>query len=238
MKDIHNHLLYGIDDGSKSLEESIKLLKEMEKCGVKEIVLTPHYIVGSNYQVTPDIKKELLNNINNELIKENINLKLYLGNEIYLDDELLKYLKDKKIDSINNSKYLLIEFSMSNYPKHALNVFSELIYNGYKIILAHPERYSYLYKDMSLLDELKEMGILFQANYGSLFGQYGVYPKKMIKKLLKKDYIDLIAGDIHHSVKLDLNKLKKKLKKYISEDRIEDLLNNNFDKIIKNEDVV
>lgn len=237
MKDIHNHLLYGIDDGSKSLDESLKLLKDMEECGVKEVVLTPHYIVDSKYQADPETKNKLLNELKNELVKKNIDIKLYLGNEIYLDDNLLKYLKDKKIDSINNSKYLLIEFSMSIFPKHALNVFSELIYNGYKIILAHPERYNYLYKDMSLLNELKEMGVLFQSNYGSLFGMYGVYPKKMIKKLLKKDYIDFIAGDIHHSVSLDLNKLKKKLKRYISEERIEDLLNNNFDKVIKDEEI-
>ena len=237
MKDIHNHLLYGIDDGSRSLEESIKLLLEMQKKGVKEIVLTPHYIINSKYESSYQNNLILLNNLKQEAIKNKIDIKLYLGNEIYLDNNILEYLKNGKITSINNSRYLLIELPLVNYPKYVLNVFSELIYSGYTIILAHPERYTYLYDDMSLLDELKEMGVLFQSNYGSLFKEYGKYPKKVLKRLLKKDYIDFIAGDIHHSVKYDLKRIKRKLRRYISKNRVEELLNNNFDKVINNEDI-
>ena len=237
MKDLHNHLLYGIDDGSKSLSESIKLLKEISKGGVTEIVLTPHYIINSRYTCDINTKLELLSNLEKEMINNNINIKLYLGNEIFLDDKILEYIKQGKISSINNSKYLLIEFPLINYPKYALNIFSELIYNGYKIILAHPERYTYLYKDMSLFDELKEMGVLFQGNTGSLFKKYGKYSKKMLKKLLKKDYIDFMATDTHHSVKLNLKRVKRKLKRYISKKRVDELLITNFDKVINNEDI-
>ncbi len=237
MKDLHNHLLYGIDDGSKSLDESVKLLKELSKSGVKEIVLTPHYIINSKYTCDIATKQDKLDSLNKEIIKNNLDLKLYLGNEIFLDDQILTYLKDNKISSINNSKYLLIEFPLINYPKYALNIFSELIYNGYKIILAHPERYTYLYKDMSLLDELKEMGVLFQGNSGSLFKEYGKYAKKALKKLLKKNYIDFIATDTHHHNKLNLKRLKRKLRRYISKSRVEELLTTNFDKVINNEDI-
>ena len=237
MKDLHNHLLYGIDDGSKSLEESINLLKEMSIKGVKEVVLTPHYIIDSKFTSSKYQNMDLLNKLNQELINNNINIKLYLGNEIYLDDKILEYINNNLISTLNESKYILVEFPLMHYPRYALNIFSDLIYNGYRVILAHPERYIYLYKDMSLLDELKDMGVLFQGNYGSLFDEYGKYPKKMLKKLLKKNYIDFLAGDIHHHVNLDLKKLNKKLKRYISEDKIKDILENNFDKVINNEEI-
>ena len=237
MKDIHSHLLFGIDDGCTNINESVKLLKEMELSGVKELVLTPHYISNSNYVCDVINKRKVFNELQNEIEKENINIKLYLGNEIFLDENLLDLLKNKKIESINNSKYLLIEFPMMNYPIQSKNIFSELIYSGYTIILAHPERYLYVNKDIKILDDFRDMGVLFQGNYESLFGRYGTQAKKTLKKLLKNNYISFLAGDIHHDVNLDLKKLEKKLKKYLTYNEIDDILNNNFDKVIDNIDI-
>ena len=237
MKDIHSHLLYGIDDGCINISESIKLLKQMELKGVTELVLTPHYIANSNYVCDVLNKNKIFRELQNEVNKQNINIKLYLGNEIYLDEDIIDLLKNNKISSINNSKYLLIEFPMINYPIKAKSIFSELIYNGYIIILAHPERYMYVSKDIKILDDFKEMGVLFQGNYESLFGKYGTSSKKTLKKLLKNKYISFLAGDIHHNVDLDLKKLEKELKKYLTSNEINDILNINFEKVIRNEDV-
>lgn len=237
MKDIHSHLLPGIDDGSKSIDESIKLLKQMEECGVTDLVLTPHYIVDSKYNCKPDMKRIIYKQLLEEVRKNNINIKLYLGNEIFLDDDLLSLVREGEVETINNSRYLLIEFPMVNFPTKAINVFSELIYSGYKIILAHPERYLYIQKNIKILDEFKEMGVLFQGNYESLCNKYGYGSKKTLIKLLKKGYISFLAGDIHHEVNLDLNKLEKKLKKYIDTTKIEQLLNTNIDKVINDMDL-
>ena len=237
MKDIHSHLLYGIDDGCINIEESIKLLKQMEEKGVTDLVLTPHYIVNSNYTCEVKEKEKIFKNLKKELKNQNININLYIGNEIYIDDDLLDLLKNNKIESINKSKYLLIELPMLSFPNKSKNIFSELIYNGYTIILAHPERYLYVNKDIKILDDFKDMGVLFQGNYESLFGKYGINSKKTLKKLLKHKYISFLAGDIHHDVNLDLKKLEKKLKKYLNESEINDVLNNNFDKVIKNIDI-
>lgn len=237
MKDIHSHLLFGIDDGCKNIEESLSLLKQMELQGVTDLVLTPHYVPNSKYVCNVENKRKVFNLLQNEIKKQNINIRLYLGNEIYLDEDILDLLKNKEMESINDSKYLLIEFPMSSYPNKALNIFSELIYNGYTIILAHPERYTYINKDTKLLDECLDMGVLFQGNYESLFGKYGTHAKKMLKKLLKNKQISFLAGDIHHSATLDLKKLEKKLRKYLTSDEINDILNNNFDKVIRNIDL-
>ena len=238
MKDIHSHLLYEIDDGAKSIEESIKILEEMSKRGVTDIVLTPHYVLNSRFSCSPEKKREKFNLLKAELTKKDINVNLYLGNEIFLNEELLKYLNNKEIDTINNSKYILVEFSLYDFPINAEYILSELIYNGYRVILAHPERYSYMKDNIEFFNNLREMGVLFQCNYESLFNKYGSYAKKNLKYLLKNNCIEFLAGDIHHSVTLNLKKLKRKLKRYISEEKIEDILNNNFDKVINNEEIL
>lgn len=234
MKDLHSHLLYGIDDGCTTLTESISLLKKMEERGITDLVITPHYIVDTNYTCEVETKTMLFNRLKKVMEDENINMKVYLGNEIFLDDELVTLLKNKKIQALNNSKYLLIEFPVINFPTKAKNIFSELIYEGYTIILAHPERYMYVAKDIKILDDFKQMGVLFQGNYESLYGKYGKAAEKTLKKLLKKGYISFLAGDIHHEVTLDIKDLEKKLKKYLPSEEITKVLETNFDCVINN----
>ena len=105
MKDIHNHLLFGIDDGSKDLEESIKLLKKIKKEGITEIVFTPHYIIGSSYNANIEKRVKLLN-----ALKKETSIKLYLGNEVTIDNDVIEYIKNREISTINNSRYCLLNF--------------------------------------------------------------------------------------------------------------------------------
>ena len=114
MKDIHSHLIYGVDDGSKSLEESIELLKKMEKAGTTDLMLTPHYVENSKYVCNNKAKKEIFNKLKERAKKENININLYLGNEVFFTDKFLKLIKNGEIRTLNNSKYLLFEFPMNH----------------------------------------------------------------------------------------------------------------------------
>lgn len=233
MKDIHTHLLYGIDDGSKTIDQSIELIKNLYTNGTTDIVLTPHYMNDTNYNTNNSKKNKLLKELNSKLKDNNININLYIGNEIYFTENILDLIKKKEISTINNSKYLLIELPMSYLPNIVINIFEELIYNGYKIILAHPERYGYLTLDE--ISELKDMGILLQGNYLSLYNEYGKRSKKVLKKLIKLGWIDFLASDIHRSeIKIDENKLTKKLRRYTSKQKIDEILYENFDKVIKN----
>ena len=101
MIDIHNHLLFGIDDGAKTLDESIDVLRDMEKYGYKSIILTPHYIKDSNYSAPAKENYKRLKILKEELIKNNININLYLGNEIYIDDEIYNMLLNREVYPLN-----------------------------------------------------------------------------------------------------------------------------------------
>ena len=234
MIDIHNHLIYGVDDGSKSLEESIDILKNMKKCGYTDIIFTPHYIKDTRYSSSKDNNLKILNNIKQELINNKIDLNLYLGNEIYIDDDIEDLLNDNLASSLNNSKYLLIELPMSGEYAGYQELFKDLIRKGYKVILAHPERYLTVQEDFSLVYELKNIGVYLQSNIDSLIGKYGEDAKRVIERLLKENLISFLATDIHHP-KHDYNawEIAKKIAlKYITENEFENLTKVNPNNII------
>ena len=238
--DIHSHILYGIDDGSKSIEESINIIKEHIKMGFTDIMVTPHYIENSKYETNNIDKENILKTLKQELKKQNININLYLGNEVFVNNNLEELLKKKEIATINNSKYLLIEFPMNEKPKDINNIIYELKIKGIIPIIAHPERYDYVKKNPNLVLEWIEEGALLQSNYGSIIGVYGSGPQKTIKKLLKKDLIEFLATDIHYpnnKIYLNMDKIRKKLKKLITEERFIELTNTNPKKIIENKEI-
>ena len=233
--DIHCHLLYGVDDGSKSIEESIRILKDMYNYGYHDIILTPHYISDSKYCSSKSENQKRLKELKKELEKEKIGINLYLGNEIFIDYNILELLKEKEITSLNDSKYLLIELPMSGEFEGYEEVFMEVMNQGYQVILAHPERYLAFQKDFNKIYELEQIGVLFQSNLDSLVGGYGSGAKKMIKRLLKEKKLSFLATDIHHP-KHDYTKwlkARKKALKYLSEAELDNLLNKNPSMIIK-----
>ena len=229
MIDIHNHLLPGIDDGSKSMSDSIKVLKKLKEIGFDTIILTPHYINQSKYSSNRENNIKLLEELKEEVKNNDIDIKLYLGNEIYYDENIYKFLREKKISTLNDSKYLLIEIPMSGIAPGYEEVFDSLIKKGYKVILAHPERYYSFQSKYDLVEELYESGILFQCNLESILGSYGLRSKKLFKRLLKEKKISFLATDIHHN-KRDFSvydKAKKKICKYITEEEYKKLLETN-----------
>lgn len=234
MIDIHNHQLFGVDDGSFSLEDSINVLKNMSNCGYTDIVLTPHYIKDSRYSSNVSNNKKIVNELKESLKENGIDINLYLGNEIFIDDDISGLLKSGEITPLNGSEYLLIELPMSGeYPDY-IEIFKELMYEGYKVILAHPERYLAFQEDYSLIDEIVDNDILLQCNIDSIIGKYGEYAQKTVKHLLSKHKVSFLSTDIHRD-KHDYNdwKLAKEIAlKYMSENEFNDLVINNPKKII------
>lgn len=237
MKDLHSHLLYGIDDGSLDISESISILKEAKEQGIIEIILTPHYIENSSYNYNNEEKKKRLSKLIKEVKKEHLNIKLYLGNEIMICDNILELLEEKKITTLNNSKYLLIEFPLENMLYNTKDIIYNLVLAGYIPIISHPERYRIFQRHPDHIEEYLRMGVLLQGNYQSLFGIYGRNAKKTLKTLLKKGRITFLASDTHHDSDFKVEKLKKKLRAILKDKKVvEDIINNNFDKVITNED--
>ncbi len=238
MKDLHTHLLYGIDDGSKSLEESIKLLKQLRASGIREIMLTPHYIENSKYMCNNKDKKKLLDDLKKAAKENNIDVSLYLGNEVFYTSHFIELIEKKEISTLNNSKYLLFEFPMHSYYSGGGEIISKIISKGYVPILAHPERYEEFQEKPDLAEEYLRMGLLLQGNSTSLFGKYGRKPKKLLKYYIKKGWISFLGTDTHHDYKYNTKKLEKKLLHLNNnKEYVHDLLEGNFDRVVNNEDI-
>ena len=239
MIDFHSHILPNVDDGSTSIEETNKLIKEAIQVGFTEIISTSHYIQGY-YEFTCNERKEKLDIIQKEIsIKDSLNLKLHLGSEIYFSPEIIELIEDKKASTINNTKYILFELPMNIKPLYVKEVVFNLIQNGYKPIIAHPERYSYVQKEIEYIEELSNMGVLFQANYGSIIGMYGNNAKKTLKKLLKKNLISFLGSDVHRVGQIYplIPKILKKLNKLISSEQLEQLTTLNAQKVLNNKEL-
>ena len=182
MIDFHSHILPQIDDGSKSLEETIRMLEEAKDVGFEKIISTSHYM-EKYYEVDEEKRLQLIKQINFQ------DIELYLGSEIYVTNEIVQLLKEKKASTINNSRYVLYELPMHSKNMNDKEIIYRFVENGYVPIIAHPERYSYVQDDIEYVEELAEMGALFQSNYGSIIGMYGEKAKKTVKKLLKQNLI-------------------------------------------------
>ncbi len=207
MIDIHSHLLYNVDDGSKSLEQSIKYLNEIKKIGMNDVVLTPHVktknkdLVKENYEVLKGYANKL-------------GINLYLGNEIMSSSNIINALKNKDILTLNNTKYILVEFKRGeSMPKENIyNIFQNIIDNGYKPILAHPELYP-CYRDIAFVERLKDMGIIIQIDATSILLDEDFKIYSYAHKLLKNYLVDVVASDAHCTSKRSFIKLAKAYKK-------------------------
>lgn len=240
MYDIHNHLLPKIDDGSISFDDSILALQEAEKLGIKGIILTPHYIKGSNFACNNKQKEELLKELIEQVKENNINIELYLGNEIYYENNIDELIKNNEAMTLNNSKYILFELPMTSIVNNLKEVIFSLRSKGFIPIIAHPERYSFFQDKPEELIPLIKQGCLFQGNIGSLVGIYGKNSKKCLKKLLLHNLIHFMASDVHHSKSknyLLLNDGIKELKSIVGEEKTNELTCKNPLKIINNEDI-
>ena len=168
MIDMHCHILYGIDDGCKTIEESIETIINMKSVGFNTIVLTPHYIEDSLFKANNNLKLERLEILKEELLKNNIDVNLFLGNEIFINESINELIINKEIRSINNTRYILIELPFDNQILNLDDYIYELSLKGYKVIIAHPERYSYFKDDYKEANYLYDSGVLFQVNYGCI----------------------------------------------------------------------
>ena len=235
MIDLHSHILPGIDDGASSISDSVELVRELASGGVTEIFATPHYIDETIWTSPRDDNLKLLESLQERLDEEGVDVKIHLGNEIYINREILDLLKSDKISPMGESKYVLVELPMSGDFPGYLDIFLELLRAGYKVILAHPERYTNFQDNFELLSELYEMGVLLQCNIGSFVDQYGKAARKLAVKLAKEKMIFGVGTDIHHlRGKKFLPEASKKLGKYYSSDELEEILVGHPREILQN----
>ena len=209
--DIHSHIIFDVDDGSKSLEQSIKSLEQIKKIGLEDVVCTPHFRSGN----IDKIVKTKENYLKLKEKAKELNINLYLGNEILYTDKIITLLKRNRLLTLNNTKYVLIEFKRNETMDihTVINILEELVENGYKPILAHPELYIN-YRNIEDMYKIKETGTMLQMDATSIIRnktKRNIY--KFSKKLLKEKLIDIVASDSHCTKKRSYISLAKAYKK-------------------------
>lgn len=189
--DWHSHILPGVDDGFKNIEDSLKALDEFEKLGVKELWLTPH--VMEDVPNETSVLREKFEELN---LAYNGGIKLQLASENMLDALFEDRLEANDFLPLGEDcNHLLVETSYYNPPMNMNRMLERIKSKGYYPVLAHPERYQYM--DEKDYRHLKELGVLFQANYFSLIGAYGQTAQRKLEWLLKQGLIDMIGSDLH-----------------------------------------
>ena len=240
MRDLHSHYLPGVDDGAKDIEITKEMLLNAKDNGVTDILFTPHYILDSRFTSSRK-NNRMIFQIIKRMAKEEYGINIFLGNEVYINHEILELYKKGEISTLNDSRYMLIEIPMYSKMNDVKSIFFELLNNGIVPILAHPERYTSYYKDYDFFCDLRKMGVLMQINLSSLFGTYGSKAKHMSKKLLKLGIVDFVGSDIHgpNEGKNELiPKAEKKIKKIVGETKFIDITMNNFARVVRNDEII
>lgn len=197
MIDIHSHILNDIDDGSKSLEMSINMLKKAEQSGTTSIIATPHFMRG-RFEVEYSEVIKRVEEMKAIALQNNIDIKIYAGQEVYYSSNMVEYFNDKLIGTINNTKYMLIELPMLEFNlDEVINTIYELQIRGIVPIIAHPERYKPFIKKPSMINALIKEGMLFQMNAGSITGSFGKDVKKTAARYLEHNVYSFMGSDAH-----------------------------------------
>ncbi|WP_298780318.1 CpsB/CapC family capsule biosynthesis tyrosine phosphatase [uncultured Polaribacter sp.] len=221
--DIHSHLLPGIDDGAKNIDDSIALIQKMSAYGIKNFITTPH-VLGDVYQNSSETIKSKLEEVKAELIKRNItDISINAAAEYMMDEQFSELLKDDDILTLKDN-FILVEMSYFSPPINLFDILFEIQLKGYKPILAHPERYNSYHNNFEIYYKLKKAGCLFQLNLLSLTEQYGKQVTKTAEKLLKENMYDFVGTDTHHFNHLHL---LKKIGTNKNKNNLETLLVNN-----------
>ncbi|VXC31108.1 Histidinol phosphatase [Flavobacterium sp. 9AF] len=194
--DIHSHILPGIDDGAKTIDDSEFLMKQMLSFGFKKAIATPH-TMNTIWDNTSDSIKGSLSKVEKELPDESYRLQVACASEYFMDESFVNRFEKEPLLTLKNN-YVLVEMSYLNAPIQLFEILFELQLKGYQPVLAHPERYTFFHSNFSQYEKLKKAGCLFQLNLLSTVGYYGKEVSLIAEKLLTQDLINFTGSDIHH----------------------------------------
>lgn len=214
--DIHSHLLPGIDDGAKNLDDSISLITTMYSYGIRNFITTPH-VLGDVYPNSSEVILEKLEEVKKALLERGYDdISINAAAEYMMDEQFVERLEKGDILTLKDNM-ILVEMSYFNAPINLYDILFEIQLKGYKPILAHPERYNFYHNNFENYYKLKKAGCLFQLNLLSLTEQYGTSVKKTGEKLIKENLYDFVGTDTHHKnhlrllEKIGTKKIKSKI---------------------------
>ena len=197
MLDMHCHILYHIDDGPDTLYESMRLCEMAVENGIEGAATTSHLYSCLEVADFVPRRDDRIARLCEELERGHLPLKLYPGAEVFVDDDIARAHHLEKV-TLNNSRYLLIEFEFHGLSARRLLYYIDTVYKmGLTPVIAHPERYSFLQQDHALVDYLVQRGIIFQVNADSLAGQTGFEEFDLAYRMVRHNAASIIATDAH-----------------------------------------
>jgi len=205
--DFHSHLVPEIDDGSRSVEDSLTMLKKFQSWGYEKVITTPH-VMADFYRNTPDTILGGRDEVVKYFEQEKIELDFQAAAEYYLDETLEEKIKDQSLLTFGDN-YVLFELPFVAEPPNLASIIFELQTNGYKPILAHPERYGFWYKNFDKYQEMVDKGVHLQLNILSLIGHYSPETQKIAERLIDEGLISFLGSDCHNQGHLELIELAR-----------------------------
>jgi tyrosine-protein phosphatase YwqE len=200
--DVHSHFIPGIDDGAKTIEDSLELIGAMEKMGYTKVITTPH-IMSDYYRNTPEIILGGLDLVRNSLAKSGSKMQIEAAAEYYIDFDFQEKIKEKKLLTFGDN-YVLFEMPFIGEPQILNTVIFDMQMAGYKPVLAHVERYQFWHHDYEKIQSMKDKGVLLQLNINSLSGYYSPQVRKLAEKMIDENMFDVLGSDCHHTGHIEL----------------------------------
>ncbi len=203
--DIHSHLLPALDDGVQNFDDSLAIIKEFQSFGYQKIITTPH-IMADTFRNSPETILPKLKALNDFLTLHNVTIPIEAAAEYYLDEGLMQKIKGDEPLLTIGKRFLLFETNFLNEPLFLKDFIFAATLKGYKLILAHPERYIYLQNDFKKVQDLLDRGVLFQVNLSSITGYYSKPAQRLAEKLISNGTVHFLASDCHNFQHVELMK--------------------------------
>ena len=200
---MHSHLLAAIDDGSQSLDESEVMIRGFQKLGYRKLVTTPH-IMSDIYRNTSEGIALKLQELRGHLAAKQIDMEIDAAAEYYLDETLMQLIQKDATLLTFGKKYLLFETNFLSEPLQLKEFIFLASTRGYKVVLAHPERYLYLQQNWMKVEDLLDRGVLFQLNISSITGYYSKSVQQMAFRLIDRGWVHWLGSDCHQPQHLQL----------------------------------
>ncbi|MGV9011424.1 MAG: tyrosine-protein phosphatase [Flavobacteriales bacterium] len=193
--DVHSHFIPGIDDGAPTVVDSLELLRAMRELGYQKVVTTPHSM-ADGYRNAPEVILGGLEKLRRAVKEEGLDIEVEAAAEYYLDHDLMEKSSAQKLLTFATDM-VLFELPFISEPAVLLSAVFEMQTQGYRPVLAHPERYTFWHTDMGMMEKLKDRGVIFQLNAIALMGAYGPATKKAAEKIIDKGWYGLVGSDCH-----------------------------------------
>lgn len=234
MIDIHTHLLFGVDDGPDTIEESIEMLKRAKAQGIDAMILTPHYRHGMfaypNKAIAENFSKL-------KPYAEQMGIDLYLGTEHHVNSMMIEYIENGRCRTLADTRYVLAEYKPDTEFSYIKNSVQDLLRYGYIPIVAHVERYMCMHGSLQNVELLRDLGAMIQVNADSVLGLDGGKLKRFVKKLLKNQYVDFVGSDSHgiHERVNNMGKCAEYLYKKYQEEYVDEILVENAEELLRSD---